>query len=1460
MSTRKDLPQASASNFSQRVRETLLTYLGKQGDRLDRGLTVRDLIEAGVIKFKAGFGGQQPIDQPLPIEPGPSVEPVYEVDLTPPPTPTGFTATGAISNFLVECDPPVYTQGHGHDRSILYGTTYTTGPLPTFSAAVPLTEFLGSAASYASNPSTTWRLWLTWRTVDGVESVAPAGGINGLEVTTGQDVALLLEALTGQITAGELATSLATRIDLIDNSEVGSVNARIATEAAARAAALAAEAAARGSDIAAEAALRTAGDAAEASARVTGLAAEAANRASAIATEATTRANALVAEALARATDIAAEAKRREDILVAILGVQDIAPTLADVIGPSLALGFKDNISQVWQPPALTALSAGLLYSEREARATQDGAFTTAIDGLVATTGANTAAIASEITARTTADSAQALQTQSISAMLTGDTTASATLDYVVGPSLDVSLLGVASYRVYEIPTLAGLSSGLLQQERDARVTAVSAEATARDTLAAQLRGGYTGTDLDMVTSGLIYTERQARASAITALASEVSLISAGVGEQFDYKTIWFFDAGVDGFTGNGTPTTPAAGWLRPASHGSDPYVESPTGIAAVGAQYNQLRARIRKVGTQTWDGKLWWRAAADATWDAARRVDITEPTYDGNGIGLLTVTPGWTGITVDRIRLDLSTSSDASNYFEIDWVAVGRPSPGASNAALAAEITARAAADSAEVTARQTLQAQLVGAYTGTDPASLTTGLLYNERQARVTAEGAIVTSVDGLSAEVDANLASLNAEITARADADTAIIATATALAATVGANTAAITSEATARASADDALADTIEALGVVVDGNTADIVTEANVRATADSAEATRRESLVLALTGREDFAHTLAYVVGPSLALGFSSALAAVWEPPSLAGFASGYLYEERTARIADDAAIVSSVTALGVTVSGNTAAISAEATARADADTAITASVTALSSTVDGNTAAIVDEAATRASRDEVNALKTSGLSVLMTGSPDAVQSLAYLQSPSLDVSLLGTPSYRVFEVATLASLASGLIFEEKTLRVTETTALASSLSALAATVAGNTAAITSEATTRASADTALASSITTLTSTVSGNTAAIATEASTRATETGNLFAKYTVKIDLAGHVSGYGLLSEANNGATVSQFGVRANQFFLAPPAVSQPTAPSANLYKGYVWVDTSGAPVTKYWTGSAWSTAPQALPFVVQLTPTTINGVAVPEGVYIDSAYILNGTITNAKIGNAAIDDAKVANMSVAKLIAGSVAVGEYIQSTGYVAGSAGFRISGNGSAEFSGVVVRGTIYASAGTIGGSTIGSNYMRSTNYVLNSLGWNLNSDGTGQIGGLAVLSDAVQSSNFVAGTSGWRLRQNGTLEASAADLRGGTIIGGLIRNTADTARVNLNASGATPFILAGDVVDYGPLHGSHNEVEIRADGTAYLYRGAFSGGVPVASSAEYTIPLGDRPLFYFGYAIDIGDPVDAGA
>lgn len=230
-------------------------------------------------------------------------------------------------------------------------------------------------------------------------------------------------------------------------------------------------------------------------------------------------------------------------------------------------------------------------------------------------------------------------------------------------------------------------------------------------------------------------------------------------------------------------------------------------------------------------------------------------------------------------------------------------------------------------------------------------------------------------------------------------------------------------------------------------------------------------------------------------------------------------------------------------------------------------------------------------------------------------------------------------------------------------------------------------------------------------NTSALQVEATTRATQTGELYAQYTVKLDVGGLVSGYGLASSA----TASAFGIRADRFWVSPPAIVSETMPTTNLYVGKAWYrpsDEATMYMTQYTPGviSEWKSlqvdgmeqvAAAVSPFVINATPTGTYGQPgyIPPGVYIRDAYIKNGTITNAKIGNAAIDDAKIANLSAAKLTAGTVAAGD-ISSTGttVVNGIAvpSWTINGNGTATFNNAVVRGTVYATNGQFLGTLLG--------------------------------------------------------------------------------------------------------------------------------------------------------------------
>lgn len=192
-----DLPPITAPNFLLKVREAVGVITGNRGDGLQRSITVQDLVDAEIITMQPGYLNNQGRVKAIGGT-GTAIPKNYVIDITPPPTPTGFAAVSAISNILIECDIQSYTVGHGHAKSALYGIVRNEGdPVPVFDDAQLISEFPGSVHAYATNPATTWHLWLKWVSADGHASTMPAGGTHGVVITTGQNVDKLVKAMTG---------------------------------------------------------------------------------------------------------------------------------------------------------------------------------------------------------------------------------------------------------------------------------------------------------------------------------------------------------------------------------------------------------------------------------------------------------------------------------------------------------------------------------------------------------------------------------------------------------------------------------------------------------------------------------------------------------------------------------------------------------------------------------------------------------------------------------------------------------------------------------------------------------------------------------------------------------------------------------------------------------------------------------------------------------------------------------------------------------------------------------------------------------------------------------------------------------------------------------------------------------------------------------------------------------------
>ena len=253
----------------------------------------------------------------------------------------------------------------------------------------------------------------------------------------------------------------------------------------------------------------------------------------------------------------------------------------------------------------------------------------------------------------------------------------------------------------------------------------------------------------------------QVMKSADENLAREMSSLAAGANIQFDSQVIWHFNnQTTEGWTGSaGVPGVSQDGWLRPADSATDPYITSPGGLAVDGASYRFIMLRFRKTGKPVWAGEIRWVSAGE-NFNNTKRYIVAEPEY-ADGVATLTVRDiPWTG-NIDRIRLDLTNQQDASNFIEFDWIAVGRPAPGASTAALQDVRSTLSHALTAEAQARSTLAAQMRGSYDGSDLEKVTSGLLYQEKTARVTAISAEVKARESLQTQFNDNKAAVSGEL---------------------------------------------------------------------------------------------------------------------------------------------------------------------------------------------------------------------------------------------------------------------------------------------------------------------------------------------------------------------------------------------------------------------------------------------------------------------------------------------------------------------------------------------------------------------------------------------------------------------------------------------------------------------------------------------------------------------------
>ena len=210
--------------------------------------------------------------------------------------------------------------------------------------------------------------------------------------------------------------------------------------------------------------------------------------------------------------------------------------------------------------------------------------------------------------------------------------------------------------------------------------------------------------------------------------------------------------------------------------------------------------------------------------------------------------------------------------------------------------------------------------------------------------------------------------------------------------------------------------------------------------------------------------------------------------------------------------------------------IQTEEQERIDGDVAMAAVIAKIGAADADTVSFILNTATVKISPTETIGTRFSGIATQLG---TATASIASEQTARIAGD--NTLAQTIAKIGALSGNGAAFIIDVNTAYVDATTSLGQRFSGLTSAVNGANAAITSEASTRASADTSLASQISTLQSSVSGFNVSI----QANATAINGVQAKYTVKIDNNGRVTGFGLISEPNNGSIVSSFVINADAF---------------------------------------------------------------------------------------------------------------------------------------------------------------------------------------------------------------------------------------------------------------------------------------------------------------------------------
>ncbi|HDV3823883.1 TPA: DUF1983 domain-containing protein [Escherichia coli] len=314
-------------------------------------------------------------------------------------------------------------------------------------------------------------------------------------------------------------------------------------------------------------------------------------------------------------------------------------------------------------------------------------------------------------------------------------------------------------------------------------------------------------------------------------------------------------------------------------------------------------------------------------------------------------------------------------------------------------------------------------------------------------------------------------------------------------------------------------------------------------------------------------------------------------------------------------------------------AIADETQARTEAISGVNASISSLESKTDASVSrldkAIADE--TSARTEAISGVNAS----ISTLDSKVTSNVTRIDKAIADETKARTDAISSLN-SSLTSTINSKVSEVSTALSTHEASSAEKFSQISASFEAVNSSITEWSQTMTTADEALSTKIDQLTVTVNGNTTAIETTSNALTDFKGNVDASWSIKI--ATDNNGRKYATGMSLGLTGSGTNVQSQCIFLVDRFVLMTAANGTYQTPFYV---TNGA-------------------------------------MYVREAFIKDASIGTAKIADAAITTAKIA---------------QQIQSTNYKAGSAGWMINKNGSAELNNVTVRGTVYASSGKFSGS-----------------------------------------------------------------------------------------------------------------------------------------------------------------------